>query len=65
MGERLPISYDVYITTRRGPESFKEMLQRLDSTINERTNIAKILRISRRTLYRLLKEYKISEYGDN
>ena len=57
------ISYDNFTSVSHPGESLADTLQRLDREYNSRVQLAKDLRISRRTLYTMLEENKVSEYG--
>lgn len=63
--ERIPISWDVFISCKREGETFKTMLQRMDGEYSKkstRVQLAKDLHVNIRKLYRLLETYQISEY---
>lgn len=61
--EKIPVPYHRYLSCAKQGETFRDMLQRMDKDLRDRSALADALGVSRRQIYRLLVEYRISEYA--
>jgi len=62
MSEKIPMNPGLFEQMKKPDETFRSFLQRIDKTFTTRSEAARALKISRRTYYRAIVDFKISEY---